>query len=529
MIAHTVAVQGSMNIDNSLPVHKETKSFPSMIAHTVAVQGSMDIDYSLQVHKATPSGKVHQNLPLSDFHNFEDEMSFERSDEFDHEKGTNENERTSKGSESDESYEFIENDVESEVDVYSPKEELDLKQGPSSLKELCNSVDHEDIEPTLEEAPLLTNSIGESESEKERTRGEELTSLIYETEKRTIEEILKNTGASQGHNCIGALRHGFRLAIQDSVGKYFQVSSGEDNTPRDKSSAVEGLKISLPWRLQLKNNWQSKAPILDLLTTKPDRLEIELPMMVGVYQHQFLVNGVNFCDRGRPYRMNEEMGGLVNYFTLWSHLPSEDWPGLQVTTKLDFPFKVQIRGSWGEQEVGCALNVDGTLVAQLPPLDPGIYHYHFMINGQQFCDKSRFYQQYLFGCYHLLQLTSSGIVNPLFKLETSAPLEKKMPLLDEEVSSWTPFPDEEVSSWRPFPDKMVSSCISVLELWEEQQKAWEHPSKLSIRFNQPSKKLLNVSTEQAEMVDMADMVDEKKEGGKSGNLGKDEKEEGLAS
>lgn len=71
------------------------------------------------------------------------------------------------------------------------------------------------------------------------------------------------------------------------------------------------------------------------------------------------------------FRMSEEMGGLVNYFTLWSHLPSKDWPGLQVrsnlktkietrawllirfffqvTTKLDFPFKVQIRGSWGEQ------------------------------------------------------------------------------------------------------------------------------------------------------------------------------------
>ena len=71
--------------------------------------------------------------------------------------------------------------------------------------------------------------------------------------------------------------------------------------------------------------------------------------------------------------MSEEMGGLVNCFTLWSHLPSEDWPGLQVrsnlktktetetrawllilfffqvTTKLDLPFKVQIRGSWGEQ------------------------------------------------------------------------------------------------------------------------------------------------------------------------------------
>ena len=71
------------------------------------------------------------------------------------------------------------------------------------------------------------------------------------------------------------------------------------------------------------------------------------------------------------FRMSEEMGGLVNYFTLWSNLPSEDWPGLQVrsnlkskietrawllilfffqvTTKLDFPFKVQIRGSWGEE------------------------------------------------------------------------------------------------------------------------------------------------------------------------------------
>ena len=57
-----------------------------------------------------------------------------------------------------------------------------------------------------------------------------------------------------------------------------------------------------------------------------------------------------------------------------------------------------------------------------------------------------------------------------------------MPLLDEEEASWTPFSDEEVSSWRPFPDKMVSSCISVLELWEEQEKAWEHPSKLSNRW-----------------------------------------------
>merc|ERR1719495_1422124 len=172
----------------------------------------MNIDNSLQADKATLSDKFYQNLPLSDFHNFEDEMSFERSDEFDHEKGTNENEGRSKSSESDESYEFIENDVESEVDVYSPKEGMGLKRGPSSLKELCNVVDHEDIEPTLEETSLLnSNSIVENESEKERTKEEELTSLIYENEKRTIEKILKNTGASfsEGHNCIGALRQGF--------------------------------------------------------------------------------------------------------------------------------------------------------------------------------------------------------------------------------------------------------------------------------------------------------------------------------
>lgn len=304
MIAHVVLLESDQNLDFSLIADKETKTFPSMIAHTVAVPRSRNIDYSLLAQKATFSGKVHQNLPLSDFHNFEDEMSFERSDEFDHEKGTNENEGRSKSSENDESYEFIENDIESEVDVYSHKEEMDLKRGPSSLKELCNVVDHEDIEPTLEETLLLTKSIGENESVKESTREEELTSLIYENEKRTIEEILKNTGGSlsQGHNCIEALRQGFKLAIQDSVGKYFQVSSGEDRTPREKTSAVEGLKISLPWRLQLRNNWQSKAPILDLLTTKPDRLEIEIPMMVGSYQHQFLVNEVNFCDRGRPYR-----------------------------------------------------------------------------------------------------------------------------------------------------------------------------------------------------------------------------------
>jgi len=270
----------------------------------------------------------------------------------------------------------------------------------------------------------------------------------------------------------------------------------------------------LPWRLQLRNNWQNKEepsfdslkpPTADdceelrasgsssfrwaslsvtsedekkdserqndeeeivLVSLAPqggDKLKIELPMMVGCYQYHFLINGVTFCDTSRPYRHNEDFGDSVNFFTLWSESPfATAWPGLHLTTKLEFPFKVEIRGSWGEQIVECTMNLDGTLDAHLPNLHPGVYHYHFLINGQQFCDKSRFYQQYFFGCYNLLQLTDSGTVNPNFTLaEESSPNDLK----------------------RLFPDKLVSSCISILELWELQHKEWEHPCKLSDRFN----------------------------------------------
>jgi len=85
-----------------------------------------------------------------------------------------------------------------------------------------------------------------------------------------------------------------------------------------------------------------------------------------------------------------------------------------------------------------------------------VYHYHFLINGQQFCDKSRSYQQYFFGCYNILKLSNSGIVDPCYTLEIPSPHNLQT----------------------PFPDEVVSSSISILELWEE----WEHPSKLSDRF-----------------------------------------------
>ena len=42
------------------------------------------------------------------------------------------------------------------------------------------------------------------------------------------------------------------------------------------------------------------------------------------------------------FRMSEEMGGLVNYFAFWSHLPSEDWPGLQVRSNLKTKTKSKI-------------------------------------------------------------------------------------------------------------------------------------------------------------------------------------------
>ena len=45
----------------------------------------------------------------------------------------------------------------------------------------------------------------------------------------------------------------------------------------------------------------------------------------------------------------EYFGDFVNFFTLWPQSPLAAWPGLRMSTKLDFPFKVELSGSWGEQ------------------------------------------------------------------------------------------------------------------------------------------------------------------------------------
>ena len=48
-------------------------------------------------------------------------------------------------------------------------------------------------------------------------------------------------------------------------------------------------------------------------------------------------------------RENKDFGDFVNFFTLWSQPPLAAWPGLHLSTKLDFPFKVELSGSWGEK------------------------------------------------------------------------------------------------------------------------------------------------------------------------------------
>merc|ERR1712172_423410 len=310
-----------------------------------------------------------------------------------------------------------------------------LSSAIGKLEELCNIPKENEVEPTSGETCILSSAIGKLEelcnipdlsevetaseevshvSRDELEQGakqEELMKLIYEKEKRMMEKILKKVESSSYNNHEDeAFSHQLQMVIKDSISKYFQSISGGTTSSSSEEGQCSGLKLSLPWRLQLRNNWQQckeeKPIIYDLKAAGDNRLEMELPMMVGCYQYHLLINGVAFCDRGRPYRRDDEdFGDFVNFFTLWSETPLPTWPGLRMSTKLDFPFKVELSGSWGEQVVECMMNPDGTLGAHLPSLCPGVYHYHFLINGQQFCDKSRSYQQYFFGCYNLLKLS----------------------------------------------------------------------------------------------------------------------------
>merc|ERR1712181_34412 len=353
----------------------------------------------------------------------------------------------------------ISDDNDNEVDIENTIEVKQEDGRGASLEELYNIPDDNKVELASEEVSHVSRDEFEQE-----TKREELMKVIYEKEKRMMDEILETSSCNSEEE---AFSNQLQLVIKDSISKYFQSlsSGGESSSSSSEEGQCSGLKLSLPWRLQLRNNWhQSKGkPIIeDLKPARSDRLEIELPMMVGCYQYHLLINGVAFCDRGRPYRHDDEdFGDFVNFFSLWSEAPLPAWPGLRMTTKLDFPFKVELTGSWGEQVAECMMNPDGFLVAHLPSLRPGVYHYNFLINGQQFCDKSRSYQQYFFGCYNLLKLSNSGIVELNYTLGKPSPTD---------------------STQTPFPEELVSSCISILELLDQQFKEWEHPSRLSDRF-----------------------------------------------
>ena len=73
----------------------------------------------------------------------------------------------------------------------------------------------------------------------------------------------------------------------------------------------------------------------------------------------------------------------INTFFLWSAdsvLP-EAMAEVDITIKV--PWHVQIRGSWGHELITCTFNEDGSMLADLPNLHPGVYHYHFLVNGHQ--------------------------------------------------------------------------------------------------------------------------------------------------
>merc|ERR1712172_42017 len=284
---------------------------------------------------------------------------------------------------------IIPNDNEVELCTIPNDNDVELTSGETcilssaigKLEELCNIPDLSEVETASEEV----SHVSRDELE-QGAKQEELMKLIYEKEKRMMEKILKKVESSSYNNHEDeAFSHQLQMVIKDSISKYFQSISGGTTSSSSEEGQCSGLKLSLPWRLQLRNNWQQckeeKPIIYDLKAAGDNRLEMELPMMVGCYQYHLLINGVAFCDRGRPYRRDDEdFGDFVNFFTLWSETPLPTWPGLRMSTKLDFPFKVELSGSWGEQVVECMMNPDGTLGAHLPSLCPGVYHYHFLIN-----------------------------------------------------------------------------------------------------------------------------------------------------
>ena len=54
------------------------------------------------------------------------------------------------------------------------------------------------------------------------------------------------------------------------------------------------------------------------------------------------------------------------------------------------PPQVQMQGSWGKDVIDCCWDEDGNVCAELPPLQPGLQHYNFLINGSQVIIANKF-------------------------------------------------------------------------------------------------------------------------------------------
>ena len=91
-------------------------------------------------------------------------------------------------------------------------------------------------------------------------------------------------------------------------------------------------------------------------------------------------------------------------------------------------------------------------------------------SSPQFCDRSKPFQQYYFGCYNLLRvkLTYYKYCSTLYPKVTGSGSVQ----LSFEISKGK----------STFPPKLVTSCVFILEQYEEQYKEWAHPSVMADKF-----------------------------------------------
>ena len=75
-----------------------------------------------------------------------------------------------------------------------------------------------------------------------------------------------------------------------------------------------------------------------------------------------------------------------------------------------------MQGSWGKDVIDCCWDEDGNVCAELPPLQPGLHHYNFLINGSQVIIANKF--PFSHQLCSVLWFESSASVLLLWKLQS---------------------------------------------------------------------------------------------------------------